>query len=70
MDIISERKTLETLKKDTNITLIIITHRLNNIMDCNRIFVMDKGHIVAEGNHEALLNKSQLYRTYYENQEG
>lgn len=70
MDIISERKTLETLKKDTNITLIIITHRLNNIMDCNRIFVMDKGHIVAEGNHKALLNESQLYRTYYENQEG
>ena len=70
MDIISERKIIETLKNDTNITLIIITHRLNNIMDCNRIFVMDKGQIVAEGNHEALLNKSQLYRKYYENQEG
>lgn len=70
MDIISERKIIETLKKETNITLIIISHRLNNIMDCYRIFVMDKGFIVAEGSHESLLKNSQLYRKYYENQEG
>ncbi|MDW2800054.1 peptidase domain-containing ABC transporter [Clostridium boliviensis] len=70
MDINSEHKIIETLKKDTNITLIIITHRLNNILDCNRIFVMDKGYIVAEGSHEDLLKNSQLYRKYYENQEG
>lgn len=70
MDIISEHKIIETLKKDTNITLIIITHSLNNIMDCNRIFVMDKGRIVAEGSHEKLLENNRIYRKYYENEEG
>lgn len=69
MDIISERKIIEALKKDTNITLIIISHRLNNIMDCDQIYVMDSGYIVAEGRHNTLLRDSLLYRKYYENQE-
>ena len=69
MDIISERKIIEALKKDTNITLIIISHRLNNIMDCDQIYVMDGGYIVAEGRHNSLLRDSLLYKKYYENQE-
>lgn len=69
MDIISESKIIEALKKDTNITLIIISHRLNNIMDCDQIYVMDGGYIVAEGKHNTLLRDSLLYRKYYENQE-
>ena len=70
MDIISERRIIEALKKNTNITLIIISHRLNNIMDCNRIFVMDSGYIVAEGSHQSLLKDSVLYRKYCESLEG
>ena len=36
-------------------TVIIIAHRLSSVRHANRIIVMDKGAIVEEGPHEALL---------------
>ena len=36
-------------------TVIIIAHRLSSVRHANRIIVMDKGAIVEEGPHDALL---------------
>ena len=38
-------------------TVIIIAHRLSSVRHANRIIVMDKGRIVEEGAHEALLER-------------
>ena len=35
--------------------MLIIAHRLSSVRHANRIIVMDKGAIVEEGPHEALL---------------
>ena len=32
-----------------NITVILIAHRLNTVRDCDKIFVMSKGEVKAEG---------------------
>ncbi|AFY89092.1 ABC transporter ATP-binding protein [Chroococcidiopsis thermalis] len=50
---------ISTLIEDK--TLIVIAHRLSTITAADRIFVMDKGTIVAEGKHEELLKTSDLY---------
>ncbi len=42
-------------------TSIVIAHRLSTVIDVDRIFVMDKGRIIAEGSHEHLLAQSELY---------
>ena len=51
-----------------NKTTILISHRLGitNIVD--RILVFDKGRIVAEGSHQELIKKNQLYRNMYQAQ--
>lgn len=46
-------------------TMVIVAHRLSTIKDCNRIFVVDKGEIKEEGNHDELLAKNGIYYHLY-----
>jgi ATP-binding cassette subfamily B multidrug efflux pump len=47
-------------------TTFIIAHRLSTVRRADMILVMDGGHIVERGSHEALLQKDGLYREIYE----
>lgn len=47
-------------------TTIVVAHRLSTIRTADRILVMQRGRIVEEGTHAALLAKNGLYRTLYE----
>ncbi|MDN5510894.1 lipid A export permease/ATP-binding protein MsbA [Acinetobacter sp.] len=42
-------------------TTIVIAHRLSTIENADRIVVMDKGRIVEQGNHAALIAKQGAY---------
>ena len=49
-------------------TNFVIAHRLSTIVDANVILVMDKGHIVEQGNHKELLKKNGAYAELYHSQ--
>jgi ATP-binding cassette, subfamily B, bacterial len=49
-------------------TSIVIAHRLSTILSADVILVIDRGEIVEQGNHEALLAQGGLYATLYETQ--
>ena len=51
-----------------NKTTIVIAHRLSTILNSNNIYVIDKGKIIANGSHKALMTKSELYKNFYEKQ--
>jgi len=43
-------------------TTVVIAHRLSTVQQADRIIVMDKGQIVAEGTHTDLMQQDGLYR--------
>jgi subfamily B ATP-binding cassette protein MsbA len=51
-------------------TSIIIAHRLSTVLASDRILVMNKGEIAAEGTHSQLLKTSPLYARLYKMQFG
>lgn len=65
----TESKIQDALKILTkNKTTIVIAHRLSTILSSNNIYVIDKGKIIDNGNHETLIGKSDLYKNFYEKQ--
>ena len=49
-------------------TKLIIAQRVASIQEADLIVVLDGGRIVATGNHESLLQTSEIYREVYESQ--
>ena len=49
-------------------TTLVIAHRLSTIVNSNKIYVIEKGKVVAEGNHQQLLNNSDIYKNFYQKQ--
>lgn len=56
---------LELMKDRTS---FIVAHRLSTIKESDVILVMDKGHIIEQGNHEELLAKGGFYSNLYNSQ--
>jgi ATP-binding cassette, subfamily B, bacterial len=57
-----ERRLTETLRSlKRRRTIVLVTHRLASAVDCDRIYVMDAGRIVAQGRHAELLEGSAHY---------
>lgn len=55
-----------TEKLTANRTSIVIAHRLTTISKANRIFVLDKGHVVEHGSHEELMALGGAYKRLFE----
>ncbi len=65
----SEKLIERSLKKIIkNKTAIIIAHRLSTIQNADKILVLNKGKIVEQGDHRALLRKKGYYYKFYEMQ--
>lgn len=57
------------IKKNTNnMTVFIVSQRVNTIRNADQIIVMDKGNIVGHGTHEQLMESCKVYQEIYNSQ--
>ena len=60
------QKAISYLTKDR--TTLVIAHRLSTILNSDKIYVIDNGLVVDQGNHEELIKNSKIYKNFYEKQ--
>ncbi|WP_080057214.1 ABC transporter ATP-binding protein [Spirosoma aerolatum] len=54
------KESLDAIKKDR--TVLIISHNISQIMDADKIYVLEEGDVIGEGTHESLYQVKGLYR--------
>lgn len=60
LDNITQRKVSQALD-EMDCTRIVIAHRLSTIRQCDRILVLDKGHIVEDGTYDELMERKGYF---------
>lgn len=60
------RKALRTLPTET--TLFIVSQRTSSLRHADQIIVLDDGHVVGIGTHDALMQTCEVYREIHESQ--
>jgi len=70
LDNVSERSIKDSIERlRGKITTLTIAHRLSTVRNCDRIFVIDGGRLVASGSYEELLVACQLFRSMVDSAE-
>lgn len=69
LDFATDYKLRKAIKNDTNnMTVFIISQRVNTIKNADQIVVLDKGEVVGIGTHKELLEKCSVYNEIYASQ--
>lgn len=63
-------KTIRTISESKQHITVLIAHRLSTIMHADKIFVLEKGHIIESGRHAELLEQKGLYYAMWRQQIG
>lgn len=70
IDVESEEIILEQIKKLAKTKgVLMISHRLANVVSSDKIFVLEKGHLKEEGTHEELLTMHGTYSMLWQTQQ-
>lgn len=57
-------KTVHKLRKQKKVTVVLITHYMEEVVDADKIFVMDHGKVVMEGSPKEIFSKVDELKSY------
>lgn len=57
-------RTVEELRRREKVTVILITHYMEEVVGADRVIVMDKGHVVLEGTAREVFSQVELLKEY------
>jgi len=71
VDVETETKIQDALEKNMHShTSFVVAQRISTVLNADKIIVIDKGRVVAQGTHKKLLATSPIYQEIYESQLG
>lgn len=56
------------LREARDHTMLFISHRLSSVKDCDKVFMLEKGTLIEEGTHPALIAANGKYAQMYKKQ--
>ena len=57
-------RAVEKLRKEKKVTVILITHYMEEVIDADQVFVMDGGHIVMHGTPREIFSRVEELKSY------
>ena len=57
-------KTVQKLREQKKVTVILITHYMEEVVDADKIYVMDHGHVVMEGTPKEIFSQVDTLKHY------
>ncbi len=57
-------KTVQKLREQKKVTVILITHYMEEVVDADKIYVMDHGHVVMEGTPGEIFSRVDELKSY------
>jgi energy-coupling factor transport system ATP-binding protein len=57
-------RTVQKLRREKKVTVILITHYMEEVIDADKVYVMDKGHIVMHGSPREIFSQVEKLKHY------
>lgn len=58
-------QTVKELNKEKGVTIVLITHYMEEVVGADKVFVMDKGKVVMEGTPREIFSQVELLKHYH-----
>lgn len=69
LDPIAEYELFQNIMKEgSDHTMLFISHRLSSVKNCDKVFMLEKGHLIEEGTHSELMAANGSYAQMYKKQ--
>ncbi|MEO7458220.1 MAG: ABC transporter ATP-binding protein [Gemmatimonadaceae bacterium] len=63
-------RTMRDVAANADVITVLIAHRLSTVLHADRIFVLERGRVVEDGQHDALIERKGLYYAMWRQQVG
>jgi len=63
LDNVTEEQVVQAIYNEfPGVTILMIAHRISTVQNCDRLYVMDRGKLIAQGSYQELLESNKLFR--------
>jgi ATP-binding cassette, subfamily B, bacterial PglK len=69
LDSNTEKKILNNFLKEKNLTIVMVSHRISTLKQCDNIILFDKGKINSIGNYNYLIESNSLFKSLADEKE-